>query len=118
MARDHSVYSPPNEAPQRHAYPVLSGQKALVTGASKGLGAGIAAALAQAGADVLVNYRGDREGAERTAGEVRAAGRTAVVVRADVSNEAEVLEMYRRMIEELGRIDILINNSGFQRNAP
>jgi glucose 1-dehydrogenase len=118
MAHDHPGYTPPNEAPQRPIYPVLAGQKALVTGASKGLGAGIAVALAQAGADVLVNYCRDREGAERTAGEVRAAGRTAVVVKADVSRESEVLEIFRRMTGELGRIDILINNAGFQRNAP
>src|SRR5271157_3928353 len=117
MAINHAGYTPPNEAPQRPIHPVLSGQKALVTGASKGLGAGIAAALAQAGADVLVNYCGDLEGAERTAAEVRAAGRTAVVVQADVSRESEVLEMFRRMTGELGRIDILINNAGFQRNA-
>jgi glucose 1-dehydrogenase len=117
MAHQDPGYAPPNEAPQRPVYPVLTGQKALVTGASKGLGAGIAAALAQAGADVLVNYSTDREGAERTAGEVRAAGRTAVVVKADVSRETEVLEMFRRMTGELGRIDILINNAGFQRNA-
>jgi glucose 1-dehydrogenase len=117
MARNHPGYTPPNEAPQRPTYPVLSGQKALVTGASKGLGAGIAIALAEAGADILVNYCGDHGGAELTAAKVRAAGRTAVVVKADVSREAEVLEMYRRMIDELGRIDILINNAGFQRNA-
>ncbi|MGA2642873.1 MAG: SDR family NAD(P)-dependent oxidoreductase, partial [Spirochaetia bacterium] len=113
MARNHPGYTPPNEAPQRPTYPVLSGQKALVTGASKGLGAGIAIALAEAGADILVNYCGDHGGAELTAAKVRAAGRTAVVVKADVSREAEVLEMYRRMIDELGRIDILINNAGF-----
>ena len=117
MAHDHAGYAPPNEAPQRPTHPVLAGQKALVTGASKGLGAGIAVSLAEAGADILVNYSSDREGAERTAAEVRAAGRTAVVIKADVSRETEVLEMFRRMTGELGRIDILINNAGFQRNA-
>src|SRR5271157_1966326 len=101
MAHDHAGYAPPNEAPQRAVHPVLTGQKALVTGGSKGLGAGIAVALAQAGADVLVNYSSDREGAEITAGGVRAAGRRAVVFKADVSHEAEVLEMFRRMTGEL-----------------
>jgi glucose 1-dehydrogenase len=118
MANDHAGFEPPNEAPQRTMHPVLRGQKALVTGASKGLGAGIAVALAQAGADVGVNYCGDQEGAEQTASYVRAAGRTAVVLKADVSREAEVLEMFRLVIEKLGRIDILVNNAGFQRNAP
>ena len=117
MAHDHPGYAPPNEAPKRQVHAVLTGQKALVTGASKGLGAGIALALAQAGADILVNYSSDPAGAERTAAEVRAAGRKAVVVRADVSREKEVLEMFKRMAAELGRIDILINNAGFQRNA-
>jgi len=118
MASDHAGFTPPNESPRRTPYPVLKGQKALVTGASKGLGAGIAVALAQAGADVLVNYCGDTEGAEHTAAEVRAAGRRAVVHKADVSREDEVLTMFARMAKELGRIDILINNAGFQRNAP
>ena len=88
MAHDHPGFTPPNEAPPRTIHPVLTGQKALVTGASKGLGAGIAVALAQAGADVLVNYCGDREGAEHTASEVRATGRTAVVVKADARIQA------------------------------
>jgi glucose 1-dehydrogenase len=118
MTHGHSGYTPPNEAPVRTINAVLTGQKALVTGASKGLGAGIACALAQAGADVLVNYCGDREGAEHTASVVQAAGRKALVVKADVSHEAEVREMFRLMTESFGRIDILINNAGFQRNAP
>jgi glucose 1-dehydrogenase len=117
MATDHSAFTPPNESPRRTIHEVLKGQKALVTGASKGLGAGIAVALAQAGADILVNYCGDAEGAERTAAEVRAAGRRVVVHQADVSREDEVKAMFVRMAEELGRIDILINNAGFQRNA-
>jgi glucose 1-dehydrogenase len=117
MTSNNPGYTPPNEAPQRSIQPVLRGQKALVTGASKGLGAGIAIALAQAGADVLVNYRDDRQGAEQTAMQCQAVGRTAIMVKADVSREAEVLQMFRKMTEELGRIDILINNAGFQRNA-
>ena len=118
MAKEIDGFSPPNEAPRRRIHPVLKGQNALVTGASKGLGAGIAVALAQAGADVLVNYREDEDGARRTAAEVRAAGRRPVVHRADVSREDEVAAMFARMETELGRIDILINNAGFQRNAP
>ena len=118
MAHEQAGYVPPNESPRRAAYPVLKGQRALVTGGSKGLGAGIALSLAQAGADVLINYRGDAEGAERTAREVRKSGRRAVVHQADVSREKDVAEMFARMAAELGRMDILINNAGFQRNAP
>ena len=111
-------YAPPNEAPKRPIARVLEGQKALVTGASKGVGEGIAIALAQAGADVLVNYHGDRAGAERVAAQVRAAGRKAVIFPGDVGNEQQVIAMFRDMTEQLGRIDILINNAGLQRNAP
>lgn len=117
MTKEHA-YVPPNEMPPRPVQPVLVGQKALVTGGSKGIGEGIAVALAQAGADVLVNYFSDREGAERTAGKVRRTGRKALVVQADVAKEEEVQSMFARMIETFGRIDILINNSGIQLNAP
>jgi glucose 1-dehydrogenase len=111
-------YAPPVEMPPRPIAEVLRGQKALVTGASKGIGRGVAIALAQAGADVLLNYHGDREGAEEAAEAVRKAGRTAVVHQADVAQEREVLDMFERMIRELGRIHILVNNSGIQLNAP
>jgi glucose 1-dehydrogenase len=111
-------FVPPNEMPPRPIRPVLVGQKALVTGASKGIGRGIAIALAQAGADVLVNYYSDREGAEETAEKVREAGRRALVAAADVAVEEEVRSMFKAMTDAFGRIDILINNSGIQLNAP
>jgi glucose 1-dehydrogenase len=111
-------FVPPNEMPPRQIGQVLVGQKALVTGASKGIGRGIAVAMAQAGADVLVNYFSDREGAEATADEVREAGGQALVVAADVAVEEQVQSMFAGMIETFGRIDILINNSGIQLNAP
>ncbi len=111
-------FVPPNEMPPRPIEHVLAGQKAMVTGASKGIGEAIAVALAQAGADVLVNYYGDREGAERTAEQISSSGRQALVVKADVSKEDEVKAMFHSMIDTFARIDILINNSGIQLNAP
>jgi glucose 1-dehydrogenase len=117
MAKE-KPFVPPNEMPPRPIRPVLVGQKALITGASKGIGRGIALALAQAGADVLVNYFSDREGAEATAEKVQELGREALLVQADVALEAEVQSMFSRMIDSFGRIDILINNSGIQLNAP
>ncbi len=112
-----SAYTPPVEMPDRPIHKVLEGQQALVTGASKGLGEGVAIALAKAGADVLVNYYGDREGAERVVKEIEKVGRRAFPFKADVSQEPEVLAMFAFMKEKLGRIDILVNNSGIQMNA-
>lgn len=98
-------------------YQPLSGQKALVTGASSGIGAGVAVALARAGADVLVNYAGSVEGANATVEAVTAAGRRALAFQADVSQEAEVDAMFDAMLGELGGIDILVNNAGLQQDA-
>ena len=112
-----AAYTPPVEMPDRPIHKVLEGQKALVTGASKGLGEGVATALAKAGADVLVNYYSDRAGAERVAKEIEKTGRKAFIFKADVAKEPEVLAMFAFMKEKLGRIDILVNNSGIQMNA-
>jgi glucose 1-dehydrogenase len=96
---------------------LLAGQKALVTGGSSGIGRAIALALGAAGADVVVNYLGDEAGAEEVAAAIRAGGVRAYAQRADVSLEADVRTMFRRMRDELGTIDILINNAGLQRDA-
>jgi glucose 1-dehydrogenase len=96
----------------------LAGQKALVTGASSGIGRAIALALAQFGADVVVNYASAPAGAEATVADIRAAGGNALAFRADVSDEAQVEAMYRRMFDEFGTIDILVNNAGLQQDAP
>ena len=111
-------YTPPNEMPPAPIHRVLEGQKALITGASKGLGAGIAIGMAQAGADVLINYYGDRMGAEQVAQQVEEQGGKATLFKADVASEEEVLAMYEHMFETFGRIDILVANSGIQINAP
>ena len=97
---------------------VLKGQKALVTGASSGIGRAVAAGLGLAGADVVVNYVSGREKAEAVAEEIRSCGSRAYAHRADVSDEAAVVDMFRKMIQEFGTIDILVNNAGLQRDAP
>src|SRR5581483_3398114 len=97
---------------------ILSGQKALVSGASKGLGQDIAIGLAEAGADVLVNYYSDEQGALYTLDEIQRRGRKAIAFRADVSKEDEVIAMYEKAVETFGRLDICIPNSALQLNAP
>jgi glucose 1-dehydrogenase len=97
---------------------VLKGQKALVTGANSGIGKGIAIALAHAGADVVVNYRSNPEGAEAVAEEARHCGSRVFTHQADVSDEMQVREMFARTISELGTLDILVNNAGLQQDAP
>lgn len=89
----------------------LDGKVALVTGASSGIGQGIATAFAQAGADVTVNYNGGLEGAESTAAAIRAAGRRALVVKADVGNPDDVARMFDTHMTGFGKIDILVNNA-------
>lgn len=111
-------YTPPNEMPPAPIHRVLKGQKALVTGASKGLGEAIAIGFAQAGADVLVNYNSDEEGAKRTAKIIEGHGGKAVIFKADVAKEDEVKAMFECMIATFGRIDICVPNSGIQLNAP
>jgi glucose 1-dehydrogenase len=97
---------------------LLKGQKALVTGASSGIGGGIAVALAHAGADVVVNYRSDEEGAKAVVDEAQRCSSRVYAHRADVSQEDHVREMFRRMFDEFGTIDILVNNAGLQMDAP
>ena len=95
----------------------LKGQTALVTGASSGIGLGVAKALGAAGADVVVNYVSAPEAAEGVAEEIRAGGSRALVIRADVSREDQVQAMFVRMLETWGGIDILVNNAGRQKEA-
>jgi glucose 1-dehydrogenase len=97
---------------------ILQGQKALVTGASSGIGKAAAIALGQAGADVVVNYRSDPDEAEAVAEAIRAEGVRALPHKADVSREDEVQAMFARMRDEFGAVDILVANAGLQKDAP
>lgn len=96
----------------------LQGQRALVTGASSGIGAALAKGLAWAGAKVVVNYAGGEERAKKVVAEIKADGGEAIAIKADVSKESEVQDMFQQMYEVYGSIDILINNAGLQRDAP
>jgi len=97
---------------------VLRGQKALVTGANSGIGRAVALALAQAGADVVVNYVSRPAAAEAVIKEASRSGGNVYAHKANVANESEVRGMFERMIEEFGTIDILVNNAGLQKDAP
>ena len=90
----------------------LQGKIALVTGSGRGIGRAIALALAKEGVDVAVNCVANRESAEETAREIKAMGRRAMVVVANVANKAEVNEMVQRIVQEWGTIDVLVNNAG------
>ena len=95
----------------------LKGQVALVTGGSSGIGEGCARHLAAAGAHVFVNYVVKPDIAEQIAKEIRESGGSASAIFADVSNEVQVLEMFERIIFEMGSLDILVANAGLQRDS-
>lgn len=97
---------------------ILAGRKALVTGASKGVGKGIALELAAAGCDVAINYHGDQTGAQETAEAVKAAGRNAIVIQADVGQADEVASMFEAALSAFGRLDIVVANAGVQTWKP
>jgi glucose 1-dehydrogenase len=96
---------------------LLTGQKALVTGANSGIGKSVAMALGQAGADVIVNYVDGDDAANAVVEEIRKSGVQAHAYQADVSSEDQVTAMFARMMREFGTIDILVNNAGLQRDA-
>lgn len=96
----------------------LKGQKALVTGASSGIGKAIAIAMGKAGASVVINYSRSRDPIPQIVDEIEHCGGKAIGVQADVSKEEDVKRMFNKMYEEFGTIDILVNNAGLQQDAP
>lgn len=95
----------------------LAGHAAIVTGASSGIGLGVAEALADAGAAVVVNYRSDGESADDLVARIEAAGGRAIAVQADVSSEDDVVRLFDACGEAFGRVDVLVANSGIQKDA-
>lgn len=95
---------------------MLAGKVALVTGASRGIGRAIALRLAEAGANVVVNYAGSEAAAAETVAKVKELGRQAVMIRANVGNSEDVNNMFKETLDHFGQIDILVNNAGVTRD--
>ena len=95
----------------------LAGKKALVTGGSRGIGRGVVLALAEQGADVVINFASSKDKAEAVAREVETKGRKALIIQADVSKRSEVVSMFEQIKQEWGGLDILVNNAGVLRGG-
>ena len=96
----------------------LKGKVAIITGASRGIGKGIAEIFAEEGADVCVNYVASAEAAEEVAAWIRGKGRRAITAKADVANRAEVDAMFDKTEKDLGPVDVLVNNAGIETIVP
>jgi 3-oxoacyl-[acyl-carrier protein] reductase len=96
----------------------LSGKVAVVTGASKGIGAAIAEKLGSEGAQVVVNYARDKAGAERVVCKIKQSGGEAIAVRADVSKSADIKKLISETVHAFGNIDVLVNNAGVYEFRP
>ncbi|MEL7589302.1 MAG: SDR family NAD(P)-dependent oxidoreductase, partial [Prolixibacteraceae bacterium] len=96
----------------------LKNKVAVVTGASKGIGAGIAKAFGRAGAKVVVNYASDKEGAEKVVGEIEKNGGTAVAVHADITKSADIKRLFEEVKNVFSQLDILVNNAGVYKFEP
>src|ERR1700710_1309838 len=93
----------------------LENKVAVVTGASKGIGTGIAKHLAAAGASVVVNYASAKEGADKVVSEITAAGGKAIAIQGNVSSEADITRLFAETKEAFGAVDILVNNAGIYK---
>src|SRR5260370_20101558 len=96
----------------------LAGKVAVVTGASKGIGASIARHLAREGACVVVNYASSKTGADKVVAEITSAGGKAVAVQGDVAKRADIERLFAETKQMFGRIDILVNNAGIYESKP
>ncbi|MBN9589297.1 MAG: oxidoreductase [Alphaproteobacteria bacterium 64-11] len=96
----------------------LNGKVAVVTGASKGIGAGIAKALGAEGASVVVNYASDKAGADKTVADIVKDGGKAVAVKGDVSKLADVKHLFAETKKAFGKVDVLVNNAGVYKFSP
>jgi 3-oxoacyl-[acyl-carrier protein] reductase len=94
----------------------LKGKTAIVTGASKGIGATIAIKLAEAGANVVINYNGSKSKAEEVANKIETINGKATIIQADVSKFSEAEKLFDTAIQHFGKVDILVNNAGVMRN--
>lgn len=95
----------------------LSGKTAIVTGASRGIGAGIAIELARLGANIMINYKSDREGAEDVLNAVKSTGVSSSILSRDISKYDEAADLIEKTAEKFGKIDILINNAGISKTG-
>jgi glucose 1-dehydrogenase len=95
----------------------LEGKRALVTGSDQGIGQAIAIRLAEEGADVAVNYRKNREGADETCSRITALGRRSAAIQADVGKVQDAVRLVNESVAALGVLDILVNNAGIEKNA-
>src|SRR2546430_6334440 len=96
----------------------LKGKVAIVTGASKGIGAGIAKGLGAAGASVVVNYASSKEGADRVVAQITGKGGKAIAVQANVAKKPEIERLFAETKKAFGRLDVLVNNAGLYEFTP
>src|ERR1017187_2679489 len=96
----------------------LTGKVAVITGASKGIGAAIAKQLAAEGAAVVVNYASSKTGAEKVVAEIASRGGKAIAVQADIAKKADIKRLFAQTKKAFGQLDILVNNAGIYDNAP
>ena len=104
-------------APKLAVPGLLKGQRAIVTGANSGIGRGVALALGEAGADVVVNYIVDDDAAQAVVEQIETFGVKAMKIKADVSDEDQVTAMFKQMYDAFGTVDILVANAGLQRDS-